>query len=280
MSETITVTTLVEDTVNLRGLRAEHGLAVLICTGGRQILFDTGQSDLIAANAAQLSTPLAGTQAIVLSHGHYDHTGGLPAVLPLAPTVRLFAHPAVLAPKFARDTHRNVRPVGLPAASAQALRENGVVVVNTTGFTEIFDGIFVTGEIPQRSDFEDTGGAFFLDEAGTQPDLLRDDQALFFDTRDGLVVILGCAHAGVVNTLDHVRRHTNGRPIHTVIGGMHLLFASPERLEKTIAALRDWNVQRIVPGHCTGPAAVARLWTAFPGRCGACVVGTRFVFER
>ena len=107
-----------------------------------------------------------------------------------------------------------------------------------------------------------------------------DDQALFFDTRDGVVVMLGCAHAGVVNTLLHIRQLTHHRPIHAVLGGMHLLLASPERMARTVEALRDLGIARLGPAHCTGVAAAARLWAEFPQACFACSVGTRLVFQR
>jgi 7,8-dihydropterin-6-yl-methyl-4-(beta-D-ribofuranosyl)aminobenzene 5'-phosphate synthase len=137
--------------------------------------------------------------------------------------------------------------------------------------------VFATGEIPRRSAYEDTGGAFFLDAACGQPDPILDDQAVYMDTGPGVVVLLGCAHAGVVNTLDYVRAITQ-RPIHAVMGGTHLIHASPERLERTIAAMREMNLRIIAPAHCTGPRAKAALWTAFPGQISDCTAGTTWTF--
>ena len=141
------------------------------------------------------------------------------------------------------------------------------------------EGLFVTGEIPRQTDFEDVGGKFFLDERCQQPDPLVDDQALFFETPDGVVVLLGCAHAGVVNTMLQIERLTQGKHFHAVIGGMHLLNASPARLNATIQALRRWNVSQLVPMHCTGMLATTRLWAEFPNRCAAGGVGTQLVFR-
>ena len=91
--------------------------------------------------------------------------------------------------------------------------------------------------------------------------------------------MLGCGHAGVVvNTLERIRQVTNSRPIRAVIGGMHLLNASPERVTKTLEGFHQWNISQIVPGHCTGIAAVAQLWTAFPDRCSSCATGTHLAF--
>ncbi len=221
---------------------------------------------------------LAAVEAIALSHGHNDHTGGLKAAREAAPQARLFLHPASLAPKFADNADGTSRAIGTEEASAEAVRTADKTVVWTSRPTEVLEGIFVTGEIPRQNAFEDTGGRFFLDAACTRPDPLMDDQALFFDTTDGLVVLLGCGHSGVVNTLEYIRHLTGGRPIHAILGGMHLLTASPERMEQTIAAFRRLDIQRLAPAHCTGLPALAQLWTAFPGRCSACAVGTRWIF--
>jgi len=145
--------------------------------------------------------------------------------------------------------------------------------------TERSGGLCLTGEIPRRTEYETTGGSFFSDEGGQRTDPLPDDLAIFFDSTAGTVVLVGCAHAGVVNTLQYVRELTEGRPIHAVVGGMHLAAASRDRMERTIAGLRELAVERIGPCHCTGAAATAELWNAFPGKCFPCGVGTRMEFE-
>jgi 7,8-dihydropterin-6-yl-methyl-4-(beta-D-ribofuranosyl)aminobenzene 5'-phosphate synthase len=279
MSQKIHITVLIENSVNLRGLRAEHGLAVHIQAGRHQLLFDTGQSDLLIQNAGTLQLDLRGLAAVVLSHGHYDHTGGLKVVSELAPHARFYLHPAALDPKFAGQPGVVSRAAGMSDENVKTVRKAAQSVTWTRSPTEVMDGIFVTGEIPRRNDFEDTGGRFFLDKAGSQPDPLVDDQALFFDTREGLVVVLGCGHAGVVNTVEHIQRIAGNRPIRAVVGGLHLLNASPDRLAATVEALRRWQIPLLVPAHCTGAVAMARLWESFPGRCAAAGVGSRFVFD-
>jgi 7,8-dihydropterin-6-yl-methyl-4-(beta-D-ribofuranosyl)aminobenzene 5'-phosphate synthase len=270
---------LVENSVAGRNVRAEHGLSFHIQAGGRSLLFDTGQSELLERNAREMGLCLEDVEAIALSHGHYDHTGGVSAACALAPNARLFLHPAAIEPKFAGNPDGTSCPVGPASASLEAIQQAGDRVVWTTQPTEVLDGIFVTGEIPRQTAFEDASGTFYLDQDCTQRDPLVDDQAMFIDTPDGLVVLLGCAHAGVVNTLNYVRLITAGRPIHTVIGGMHLLEADAQRIESTFAYLRELDVKQLGPAHCTGIIPTARLRTEFPDRCVSCTVGSSLAFH-
>jgi len=280
MSDTIIITVLVENSVHGRDLRAEHGLAFHVQAGADSLLFDTGQTDLLMQNARVLGVDLTRLRVVALSHGHYDHTGGLPAVRSLAPHARLHAHPAAPMPRFARNPDGSTREVGMAAANLEALSPHVSPLLGGSAPGSVLPGFFLTGEIPRETDFEDVGGPFVLDTAGRLPDPIVDDQALYFDTRDGVVVLLGSAHAGVVNTLNHIRRLTRERPILAVLGGMHLLLASPERLARTVAAFRELEVRQLGPAHCTGAAATAALWHEFPGACTACAVGSRFVFHR
>ena len=278
MASEAVITTLVENTVNIRGLHAEHGLSFLIRMGGRKVLFDTGQTGLVTQNARQMGLDLSDLDAVVLSHGHYDHTGGLGSVLGVAPEAEVYLHSEALAPKYSRQADKTSRSIGMPLAAIEVLTKAGPRVRHTMEACEVRPGLFLSGTIPRVTDFEDTGGRFFLDPECTQPDPLTDEQSLFLDTRQGLVVLLGCGHPGVINTLLHVQKLANNRPIHSVIGGFHLQSAGPERLARTIQALRDLEVQRITPAHCTGAWPIARLWNVFENRCVPCPVGTSFSF--
>lgn len=277
MNDAVTVTILVENSVNIAGLRAEHGCSVLIRHGARKLLFDTGQSDLVLHNARRMGLVLDDLEAVVLSHGHYDHTGGI-ADLATSPHTKIYAHPSAFTPKFVGNPDGTTRFIGLAPGSLQALRSVQNRVVWTSNPTEVLPGFFVTGEIPRTNQFEDTGGRFFLDAGCRRPDPLLDDQALYFETQRGLVVILGCAHAGVVNTLEYIRALTGNRPIHTIIGGMHLGSTGPERIEATLEAFRSWAPKHLAPGHCTGIQAITQIMSAFPGRCTTCPVGTSWSF--
>jgi 7,8-dihydropterin-6-yl-methyl-4-(beta-D-ribofuranosyl)aminobenzene 5'-phosphate synthase len=277
MNSRVSITVLVENTVNVRGLRAEHGLSFLIRSNGRKVLFDTGQTDLFAQNARSMGLALDGLDAIVLSHGHYDHTGGLTAARAESPLAPVYLHPDARKPKFARNADGTSRSIGM---SEESLGSIGSAAVCTLAPAEILDGLCVTGPVPRENNFEDTGGDFFLDAACTRADPLLDDQALFFDTSKGVVLVMGCGHSGIVNTLGYVAKVTSGRPVRAVVGGMHLLGASPDRMRQTLKAITDFNPAKLYPGHCTGAAATARIWAAFPDRCGCCAVGTTITFDR
>ena len=272
------ITVLVENTAGGRGLLAEHGLSLWIEWTGSKILFDTGQGHVLNHNARHMSLPLDLIDDIVLSHGHYDHTGGLVSVLSPARQPRVLVHRQALEPKCARNPDGTGRDVGMPESAREAILEKARLQW-IDGPTEIGQGLWCTGAIPRTNDYEDTGGAFFRDEACREPDELPDDQALFIDTPAGIVAILGCAHAGVINTLHYVRSLTANRPIHAVLGGMHLLQASPMRMERTVAELRRLGVKRLMPCHCTGFAAKARLWREFPDCYEEIRVGTIVAFE-
>lgn len=276
----VALTLLCENTARGVGILGEHGLACWIDTGRHRVLFDTGQGLALRNNAAVLGLDLTQADAIVLSHGHLDHVGGLAAALALAPGAALYLHPRAVERKYSgSNPAAGARVVSLPFVETQAFLGAGRRVVASREPVEVVPGLWATGEIPRTNDFEDTGGAFFLDAGLTQPDPLLDDQALFFRGREGVVVVLGCAHAGVINTLTRVAALTDGASIHTVVGGMHLENASPRRMAETLAALHRFDVQRLGPVHCTGGAAIATFRREFPSRFMSCAAGTRLTFD-
>lgn len=279
MSKTIRITVLVENSVHRQGLVAEHGLSFHVQSGEHSLLFDTGQTDLAVINAETLRLPLDRVEAMVLSHGHYDHTGGLPAMLDVVPQARVYVHPAAFENKFSRNQTGSSREIGMSDCVAQAIRRQAGGFIDTIARTEIMEGVFATGEIPRTTAFEDTGGAFFLDAAGTRPDPLVDDQALVIDLGQSVVLLLGCAHSGVVNTLDYVRHLTGGKPVSAVIGGLHLGSAREERIQQTIVRLSGTQLEMLAPAHYTGWPATAKLWQAFPDLCRPASVGTVFEFQ-
>ena len=273
------ITVLADNSVQGRGLLAEHGLAFWIEVEDQRLLFDTGQGAVLSHNAQQLGVPLEQAGAVVLSHGHYDHAGGLADLLQAAPQARICAHPAAFEPKYGRGDDGTTHDIGMPSACESAVRKRTGAVTRTERPSEVLRGLFATGEIPRRTEYENTGGPFFTDSECQQVDALVDDQALFFDSLRGTVVLLGCAHAGVINTLRYVRELTDGRPVHAVLGGMHLVTASRRQMDQTIEDLRRLDIKHLGPAHCTGLAATAELWNALPGRFFSCAVGTHVDFE-
>jgi 7,8-dihydropterin-6-yl-methyl-4-(beta-D-ribofuranosyl)aminobenzene 5'-phosphate synthase len=274
-NNTISITTLVDNNAS-KNLASEHGLSFWVEYGNKRVLFDTGQTDIIVRNAKLLLVDLALTDAIIVSHGHYDHTGGLAYVLDVAPKTTIYLHTAALKTKFTRrDT--NIRDIGMSDFVKDIVRTNvdKKEVVLTEEPTEVSTGLYVTGRIPRVADFEDIDSSFFVDKYCRDVDELPDDQAMFFDSPKGLVILLGCAHSGVVNTLHYVVKMSGHKRIHAVLGGMHLLNASKGRIERTISVFREYDVQKIGMAHCTGKNAVKQFQRTFPDRCFICSAGTQ-----
>jgi len=259
----IKITTLSENTANY-GYLAEWGLSILVEVDETRILVDTGFSFSAVYNAQLMGIDLATVDRIVLSHGHPDHTGGLRDVLKIRGGIEVIAHPDIWAPKYVRrDVKTQEHYSGIPF-SREELESRGARFNLVKEPTHITEQVMTTGEISMFSGYEEIERNLFVKEAGVlHPDPLADDLALIIDTDFGLVVILGCAHRGIINTVRHAQKLTGKELVHTVVGGTHLFRASEERLERTTADLKEIGVQRLGVSHCTGFRASARLAQEF-----------------
>lgn len=244
---------IVVDNLTRRDLTVEHGFAAVIDTSGERLLLDTGAGAALLGNLSALGVDPASIKQLVLSHGHWDHTGGLAELLTVVPELPIYAAPGVSQDRFSCHADRPVRDVSMPAGCRRAYA--GALVHEVTDFTQISPGVYATGPIPRLSG-EDCGGPFYLDSAKGQPDLLVDDQSLLLAAG---VLIPGCCHSGIINTIEYCRRCAPEVKIHTIIGGLHLVHADDERLERTATYLQQLGLRRLVACHCTGEVAIARL---------------------
>lgn len=237
------------------GLRAEHGFALWLEVDGQKILFDTGQKDAFLYNADKLNLDLEKADTLILSHGHYDHTGGLADVLSCNHHVKVYCHAAAFLPRYsindgiAKPVKMTTRAMG----SIDNLPEERLHWVTTSINTS--KAVAVTGEIPRDIDFENTGGSFYFDRDGKRTDAIIDDMALWVNSSKGLIICIGCCHAGIINTINHIKKVSGVSQIHALIGGLHLTDVDNDRLQKTIDLLKQEKIAKIVTCHCTGDVA-------------------------
>lgn len=274
------ITTLVENAVPIMGDRkliGEHGISFLIETRSHRLLFDTGQYMALENNAHILGAKLAEVDTVVLSHGHYDHTGGLKHLLNCNSKFSLYAHPDVFSRKLMKRKGR-YREIGIPIGKNDLVKK-GVELVLDSAPVEVAPKILTTGEIPLESEFESVAKGFFVDKDGRKvPDALADDLAVILKTAKGPVVVLGCSHRGVINTLSHARNITGEKSIYAVLGGLHLVKATGKNLETIIQHLKRFNLQKIVVGHCTGNNAIQALYHHFKDKVMLNTVGNVITF--
>ena len=260
----IQIITLSENTAGRADVLAEWGLSILLEADGQRILFDTGLSLSAAHNAVALGIDLSDIDRIVLSHGHFDHTGGLLHILRMVKgKVEVIAHPDMWAAKYASFAKGEQEYIGIPF-SKQAAGALGAVFHLTREPIWLTENIVTSGEIPMTTEYEAIDPMLYVKEKTEfTPDPLWDDQALFLKSDKGLIIALGCAHRGVINTIRHAQKLTGIESVYAVIGGTHLVTASAERLDPTIRALSRMGIQKLGVSHCTGLPASAVLSRAF-----------------
>jgi 7,8-dihydropterin-6-yl-methyl-4-(beta-D-ribofuranosyl)aminobenzene 5'-phosphate synthase len=238
-------------------------------------LFDTGQGLGIVANAGVLRKDLSTIRAIMISHGHYDHTGGLPLVLKARGPVDVYGHPEIFRRREIEHQGR-IFDIGIPFRR-NYLEGWGARFKLRRELTEVGPGVYLTGEIPRTTDFE-KGDANMTgwDEDGQaiKPDPLNDDLSLMVESDKGLIVILGCAHAGMVNVLDYATETLGHKRIYAVIGGTHLGFVASEQFDATMGAIDRFEIEKIGVSHCTGLVNAAKMQALLGERFFFGTVGT------
>ena len=269
----LSIITLSENTAPTKGnLIAEWGLSFLLKTEKETILFDTGRNISVCYNAQLLGIDLNEIDKIVLSHSHSDHTGGLRQILERMnkkKEIEIIAHPHIWKARFNRYDNKPDKYMGIPFQQAE-LERLGACFHLTNKSIKITDGMLTSGEIPLITNYEKVNSKnttrLILEDGNYKEDKILDDQAIFFKTEQGLIIITGCAHRGIINTLHHACKITGIDQIYAVIGGAHLIEASEERINQTIDALQELNIKKIGLCHCTGLRAVSLLLQKFPNQ--------------
>jgi 7,8-dihydropterin-6-yl-methyl-4-(beta-D-ribofuranosyl)aminobenzene 5'-phosphate synthase len=255
------------------GLVAEHGFAALVTVrrGDRTstVLFDTGLSPHgMTENAARLDVDWSAVQAVVLSHGHFDHAGGFAGLARATRSLPMTVHPGIWSER--RLAVPGLEPFAFPTLSRRALEGEGFEVLERRQPSLLLDGsVLATGEVDRVTEFErgmPPPHQALVDGTWVHDPLVVDDQALVVHVRDrGLVVLTGCGHAGAVNIARHALRLTGVDRLHGLLGGLHLGGPAFEPvIAPTVAALADLAPSLLVPGHCTGWRAQHALAAAFP----------------
>jgi 7,8-dihydropterin-6-yl-methyl-4-(beta-D-ribofuranosyl)aminobenzene 5'-phosphate synthase len=218
------ITIICENTVGRRIGLGEHGFSAFIETDRGNYLFDTGSGHSVVGNSLELNKDLRTIQKLFLSHGHYDHTGGLPEVLKLRGKVDVHAHPHVFLDRvhMIKENEKETRKfVGLPYKK-KYLESLGANFIFNKDFMEVEKGVFLTGEVPRKTSFEKPDPTLFSEKEGkTDQDLFWDDQSLVLDTDNGLILILGCAHSGMINIINYVIHKTGKEKFYAILGGTH-----------------------------------------------------------
>jgi 7,8-dihydropterin-6-yl-methyl-4-(beta-D-ribofuranosyl)aminobenzene 5'-phosphate synthase len=266
------ITILIEDTKSPSKpkLKSKHGLSFFIQAkiGDDKVtvLMDTGTSpEALLHNVDAMDVNLGDVDVIALSHGHYDHTGGLlEALKRMKKLVPVIGHPTVFEPKLSLMPH--LRLIGAPFKVSDVEAVGGVPVFASDP-VKIADGITTTGEVPRITAFESVRGFWTVHNGRFVDDVMLDDLSLVIDVEGkGLVVVAGCAHAGIINIIKYAQKITGTSRVYAVLGGFHLISADDKRIQATVKELEKLDPKFLGPCHCTGKKAIKKFAEAFGDR--------------
>jgi 7,8-dihydropterin-6-yl-methyl-4-(beta-D-ribofuranosyl)aminobenzene 5'-phosphate synthase len=251
------LTILVDNTSADARLGQEWGLAAAIdLPDGERWLWDTGASPMFLDHARTLGIAPEAADGLALSHGHYDHTGGLAALLESGFDAPVVAHPAFDASRFSiHEPGGPARPIGNPDEMPRPLPH----LLGVSDARELAPGLTFVTEIRRRPGRFSAVSGFYRDPGGREADTVPDDALLVVEAGDRTGVILGCCHAGLANSLDHLNERLGIERVDVVVGGLHLVHADAEEIAESAEALERFGVHRVYAGHCTGEAAIAAL---------------------
>lgn len=267
------ITVLNENHVKKRGLCAEHGLSLLLKEGEERWLFDTGQSDVYIKNAETLGEKLDGLSGIILSHGHYDHCGGLAFFREKPP--KIYVRECAFLRKFAHNFDGSLREIGIPWDKTSFLEH----LLFTEETQKIRENWFLLGNVVNDPDLETgTQGFVYEGEQGMCEDAMEDEQFLTVKTKTGLILIVGCAHMGILSCIAHAKRKFPGEKVRGIFAGMHMDGVDDRRIEKTIEKLKEEKLEFLIGAHCTGQRTIAKMAEAFGEVFQFCETGKTFTF--
>ncbi|MBF0496939.1 MAG: MBL fold metallo-hydrolase [Deltaproteobacteria bacterium] len=275
------ITIIAENSISRPGLLGEHGFGAMIERGDEKYLFDTGPQMSWPLNLKALNKDLTGLSQIILSHGHYDHTGGLPQAVRLAGPVEIVAHPEIFGPHHVIDAANPDNPpryAGIPATRPE-LENLGAYFRFIDHTEEISPGIFfITGINRAPDQLPNDRQLVMLKDGRLTPDPIIDDASLLLRCDCGDVLLLGCAHSGVLNILDHLRNNLGITRLAAILGGTHLMFSDSEFVPRVIARFAEFSIELIGVSHCTGWPAALALAKHFDSRFTMAAAGAVFTF--